>query len=280
LFVNAPLVACSDTRVCDGVRLRPSAVKTSPAEMDIMTLKMKPPQLVARAATENTLLASLSSDDFAQICMELEHVRLQVHEVLYESGEEIKYVYFPTAGCVSLVQSTGTGTVEVGTIGFEGMVGMPLLLHGTSAPTRALVQVDGEGYRIATPAFLRIIAMSDPTYRILLRFALAFFNGVAQSVVCNRLHSLEERCARWLLITHDRVDGDEFRLTQEFLSFMLGVHRPAVTLAAGVLQRAGYIHYSRGKITVTDRAGLEGASCACYLATRDDYAALIGSGVA
>jgi CRP-like cAMP-binding protein len=186
-------------------------------------------------------------------------------------------VYFPTSGCVSMVNVTETGTVEVGTVGFEGMVGMPLLLHGTSAPTRALVQVEGEGYRIASPAFLRIIAMSDSTYRVLLRFALAFFNQVAQSVACNRLHSLEERCARWLLITHDRVDGDEFKLTQEFLSFMLGVHRPAVTLAAGVLQKAGYIHYSRGKIVVTDRAGLEGASCLCYETTRRDYAELIGS---
>jgi len=156
------------------------------------------------------------------------------------------------------------------------MVGMPLLLYGTSAPTRALVQVEGEAYRITAAAFLRIIAVSDSTYRILLRFALAFFNQVAQSVACNRLHSLEERCARWLLITHDRVEGDEFNLTQEFLSFMLGVHRPAVTLAAGVLQKAGFIHYSRGKITITDRAGLEGASCACYSATRADYIALTG----
>jgi CRP-like cAMP-binding protein len=244
--------------------------------MDTMTLKMKPPQPVARAATNNMLLASLAANDFAQICMELEHVRLQVQDVLYEPGEEIKHVYFPTSGCISMVQVTGTGTVEVGTVGFEGMVGLPLLLHGTSAPTRSLVQVEGDGYRIATAAFLRIIAMSDSTYRTLLRFALAYFNQVAQSVACNRLHSLEERCARWLLITHDRVEGDEFRLTQEFLSFMLGVHRPAVTLAAGVLQKAGYIHYSRGRIVVTDRAGLEGASCACYQTTRDDYAELIG----
>ncbi|HEY2896954.1 MAG TPA: Crp/Fnr family transcriptional regulator [Gemmatimonadaceae bacterium] len=241
-----------------------------------MTLKMKPPQPIARAATDNTLLASLSSDDVAQICMELEHVQLQLHEVLYEPGEEIRYVYFPTSGCVSLVLVMGTGTIEVGTVGFEGMVGMPLLLHGRSAPTRALVQIAGDGYRISTAAFLRIVAMSDATYRILLRFGLAFFNQVAQSVACNRLHSLEERCARWLLITHDRVEGDEFRLTQEFLSFMLGVHRPAVTLAAGVLQKAGYIHYSRGKIVVTDRTGLEGASCACYQMTRDNYAELIG----
>jgi CRP-like cAMP-binding protein len=242
-----------------------------------MTTKMTPSQAPARAASDNALLASLSPDDFAQLCMELEHVRLQVHDVLYEPSEEIKYVYFPTSGCVSMVQVMQTGTVEVGTVGFEGMVGMPLLLHGSAAPTRALVQVEGDGYRIAAAAFLRIIALSDSTYRTLLRFALAFFNQVAQSVACNRLHSLEERCARWLLITHDRVEGDEFRLTQEFLSFMLGVHRPAVTLAAGVLQKAGYIHYSRGRILITDRAGLESAACDCYQATRADYAELLGT---
>lgn len=239
-----------------------------------MTLKMKPPQVIPRAVTDNSLLAMLSPGDLAQICMDLEHVLLHVHDVLYEPGEEIEYIYFPTAGCVSMVHVTPEGTVEVGTIGFEGMVGIPLLLHGTSAPTRALVQVEGEAYRITAAAFRRTIALSDSTYRILLRFALAYSNQVAQSVACNRLHSLEERCARWLLITHDRVDGDHFKLTQEFLSFMLGVHRPAVTLAAGVLQKAGFIHYARGKISITDRAGLEGASCSCYQATRDDYVAL------
>ncbi|MEP7065247.1 MAG: Crp/Fnr family transcriptional regulator [Gemmatimonadota bacterium] len=238
------------------------------------TIKLIAPQRVARPASDNALLARLSSDDFTRICMDLEHVRLEVHHVLYEPGEEIEYAYFPTAGCISMVHVTPVGTIEVGTVGFEGLAGMSLLLRGSSAPTRALVQVEGEGYRISTAAFLRNIAESDSAYRTLLRFALAFFNQVAQSVACNRLHSLEERCARWLLITHDRVDGDEFKLTQEFLSFMLGVHRPAVTLAAGVLQKAGYIHYSRGKIVVTDRAGLEGASCTCYQATKDDYAKL------
>jgi CRP-like cAMP-binding protein len=239
-----------------------------------MTLKLAIPESAAHPATDNALLARLSKDDFALICMELEHVRLEVHQVLFQPGEQMDYVYFPTAGCVSLVHVTPAGTVEVGTIGFEGMIGLPLLLHGDSAPTRSLVQVEGDGYRLTTAAFLRFIAMSNSAYRILLRFALAFYNQVAQSVACNRLHSLEERCARWLLITHDRVEGDQFRLTQEFLSFMLGVHRPAVTLAAGVLQKAGYIHYSRGKITITDRAGLEGVACSCYQATKDDYAAL------
>jgi CRP-like cAMP-binding protein len=241
-----------------------------------MVLKTRPPQPVARPATGNSLLAKLSPSDFAQISTDLEHVRLHLHDVLYEAGEEIQYAYFPTSGCVSLVHDAQDGIVEVGTVGFEGMLGLPLLLHGNSATTRALVQVEGEGYRITAAALRRIIATSDSISRILLRFALAFFNQVAQSVACNRLHSLEERCARWLLITHDRVEGDEFKLTQEFLSFMLGVHRPAVTLAAGTLQKAGFIHYSRGKITIADRPGLEHAACACYQASRDDYAALAG----
>lgn len=241
-----------------------------------MALKTRLPEPLTRPATKNSLLARLSTSDFAQISTDFEHIRLQVHDVLYEAGAEIQYAHFPVSGCVSLVHDAPDGIVEVGTIGFEGMIGLPLLLHGSSATTRALVQVEGEAYRITAAALRRIIATSDSISRILLRFALAFFNQVAQSVACNRLHSLEERCARWLLITHDRVDGDEFRLTQEFLSFMLGVHRPAVTLAAGALQKAGFIHYSRGKITITDRAGLEGAACACYQASRDDYASLAG----
>lgn len=241
-----------------------------------MALKTRLPEPLTRPATKNSLLARLSASDFGQISTDFEHIRLQVHDVLYEAGAEIQYAHFPVSGCVSLVHDAPDGIVEVGTIGFEGMTGLPLLLHGSSATTRALVQVEGEAYRITAAALRRIIATSDSISRILLRFALAFFNQVAQSVACNRLHSLEERCARWLLITHDRVEGDEFRLTQEFLSFMLGVHRPAVTLAAGALQKAGFIHYSRGKITITDRAGLEGAACACYQASRDDYASLAG----
>lgn len=241
-----------------------------------MALKTRLPEPLTRPATKNSLLARLSTSDFAQISTDFEHIRLQVHDVIYEAGAEIQYAHFPVSGCVSLVHDAPDGIVEVGTIGFEGMIGLPLLLHGSSATTRALVQVEGEAYRMTAAALRRIIATSDSISRILLRFALAFFNQVAQSVACNRLHSLEERCARWLLITHDRVEGDEFRLTQEFLSFMLGVHRPAVTLAAGALQKAGFIHYSRGKITITDRAGLEGAACACYQASRDDYASLAG----
>ena len=175
-----------------------------------------------------------------------------------------------------MVNVMDDGTVEVGTIGFEGFAGVPILLRADSGPTRALVQVEGQAYRIPTDAFRAIVAANEGIQRVLLRYAMALFNQVAQSVACNRLHSLEERCARWLLITHDRVDGDRFKLTQEFLSYMLGVHRPAVTLVAGTLQAAGLIRYSRGNIVITNREGLENASCLCYKATRDDYASLMG----
>ena len=239
-----------------------------------MTLKLKPAPVAARPATANYLLASLTPDDLALITTHLEAVHLPLRDVLYDPGSEIEHVYFPTTGCVSMIHTTDNGSVEVGTIGLEGLVGVPVLLRADSEPTRALVQVEGAAYRISSPDFLKVVERSTSMERIFLRYALALFNQVAQSVACNRLHSLEERCARWLLITHDRVDGDEFKLTQEFLSYMLGVHRPAVTLAAGILQQAGFIAYSRGHITVLDRPGLEGASCGCYQATRDDYALL------
>jgi CRP-like cAMP-binding protein len=239
-----------------------------------MTTNAKRSPTQVRDATANLLLASLSPADFGQLAIELEPVPLPLRMVLYEPGEEIEHVYFPTTGCVSMIHVMGDGSVEVGTIGLEGFVGVPVLLRAESEPTRALVQVEGEAYRISTSAFREIVAGNEGIQRVFLRYAMALFNQVAQSVACNRLHSLEERCARWLLITHDRVDGDEFKLTQEFLSYMLGVHRPAVTLAAGELQESGFIRYSRGNIVITDRAGLEGASCACYQATCDDYASL------
>lgn len=225
-------------------------------------------------ATANHLLAALAVEDLALLANDLEYVALRPHDVLYEPHVPIEYVYFPTLGCVSLISITPEGCVEVGTVGREGMVGVPILLGADTEPTRALVQVEGDGYRIAKAPFLAALEASSAIQRILLRYVLALFNQVGQSVACNRLHSLEARCARWLLMTHDRVDGDKFELTQEFLSYMLGVHRPAVTLAAGLLQRAGFIRYTRGRICITDRAGLERASCSCYQATRDDFASL------
>ena len=234
----------------------------------------KPDSEIERPATSNHLLASLAPADRALLALDLQPVRLSLRQVLYEPNGAIPYVYFPTDGCVSMITETPDGSVEVGTIGLEGLMGVPVLLYGDSETARALVQVEGQAQRIAADALRIVVSEREAVRRILLRYTLALFNQIGQSVACNRLHALEARCARWLLMTHDRVQGDSFELTQEFLSYMLGVHRPAVTLAAGLLQRAGFIHYTRGHITVTDRAGLESASCCCYQVARDNLNSL------
>jgi CRP-like cAMP-binding protein len=169
------------------------------------------------------------------------------------------------------------GAVEVGTIGFEGFAGLPLLLDDDRMPTRAFVQLTGSSFRMQAAIFQQSLDGNPVFERLLNRHSLALFNQAAQSVACNRLHTLESRCARWLLMTHDRMRMEPFTLTHEFLSYMLGVHRPAVTLAAGVLQRAGLIRYTRGKVTVLDRAGLEAVACSCYEVTRKNYERLLGN---
>lgn len=227
-------------------------------------------------ATRNRIIAALPGPELERVLEVLVSFPLPLNTVLYEAGETIEYVYFPTSGCVSMVNVMEEGSVEVGTIGFEGFTGLPLLLEDDQMPSRAFVQLAGHSYRMGAQAFRKSTASNPALARLLARHCLAIFNQVAQSVACNRLHTLESRCARWLLMTHDRMLQQPFLLTQEFLSYMLGVHRPAVTIAAGVLQRAGLIHYTRGMITVIDRAGLEGVACACYEITQRNYARLEG----
>ena len=229
------------------------------------------------APSRNRILAALPSPEFNRIEAELEPFELSMGYVLYEANAPISHVYFPTSGCVSMVNAMSDGAVEVSTIGYEGWAGLPLLLDDDRMPTRAFVQLSGTSYRMGARAFRKSLARNPAYARLLNRHSLALFNQAAQSVACNRLHSLESRCARWLLMTHDRMRLAPFTLTHEFLSYMLGVHRPAVTLAAGALQRAGLIRYTRGKVTVLDRAGLEAVSCACYEITRRNYARLIES---
>jgi CRP-like cAMP-binding protein len=163
------------------------------------------------------------------------------------------------------------GTVEVGTVGREGMAGLPVLLHSDSMPTRAFVQVAGQGMRMSAASFREALATSPAFARIMYRYAQALFDQVAQSVACNQLHVLEERCARWILMTQDRVEKPNIPLKQQFLAEMLGVHHPAVTLAAGALQKAGLIRYRRGVIEVLDRPGLEAAACGCYALVRHSF---------
>ena len=168
--------------------------------------------------------------------------------------------------------------MEMATIGREGMVGLPIFLEADTMPSRAFGQVPGGALRITAAAFTEEIKRNGPLVRVLNRYTLALFNQVAQTTACNRVHLLEQRCARWLLQTHDRVASDQFLLTQEFLAQMLGVRRSGVSAAAGLLQKAGLIRYARGRITVLDRPGLESAACECYGVIKREFDRLLGSG--
>jgi CRP-like cAMP-binding protein len=165
---------------------------------------------------------------------------------------------------------------EVGTIGNEGMVGLPLVLGDRQAPTSVYVQVPGVGLRITASAFTQELAQSSSMRRVMLHYTHAFFNQVAQSAACNHFHNIEQRCCRWLLMTHDRMQSDEFLLTQEFLAMMLGVQRSGVSVVASALQRAGFISYNRGTVTILDRKGLERQSCECYRLSKLEFDRLLG----
>jgi len=225
---------------------------------------------------DNKLLAKVPADELKRLQTHLHEVRLEYMQVLSEPDESITQVYFPTRGVLSMVNEPDSGDiVEFATIGNEGMVGVPVLLGSNSMPSRVMVQVAGSGFQIESKRFSEILKQTPAFNARLMRYVMALLNQVAQATSCNRLHEVQERCARWLLHTHDRVNGDSFMLTQEFLSQMLGVHRPTVTIAARMLQQAGLIRYTRGQIEVIDREGLEAAACSCYRTITDHYASLL-----
>jgi CRP-like cAMP-binding protein len=204
-------------------------------------------------------------------------VALEYRQSLYRANKLIESVYFIETGVGSLVNTMKNGdAAEVGTIGNEGIVGLPFVLGDDRAPTSVYVQVPGAGLRITAELFSREMAQSASMRAVMLRYTHAFFNQVAQSAACNHFHSLEQRCCRWLLMTHDRMQSDEFLLTQEFLAMMLGVQRTGVTAAASALQRAGLIRYSRGTVTMLDRRGLKRRSCECYEISKKEFDRLLG----
>jgi CRP-like cAMP-binding protein len=226
--------------------------------------------------TSNNLLAILSPHVLELLEREFELHQLPVGEELYERGKNVTYVHFPVAGVASMVSSGSEGeTVEVATIGCEGMVGLPLVLGSDQASEDVFMQVPGAAFRMNRASFKRHLERQPELSRLLLLYTQTVITQIAQSSACNRLHEVERRCARWLLQTHDRITGDEFELTQEFLGLMLGVRRATVTRAAGVLQRRRRIRYHRGVITVLDRAGLEKDSCPCYSIIATEYRKLI-----
>jgi CRP-like cAMP-binding protein len=227
-------------------------------------------------APRNRLLASLDRDEYGPLEPHLENVELRMSQILADQDEQFNHVYFVESGVVSITNNVSGGTVEVGTIGNEGMAGLSVFLDAGAAPSRTFVQVPGEAKRMRAARFVELADANPALRKILNRYTQAFLTQVSQTAACNRMHLVEERCARWLLMTHDRVEGaDTFPLTHQFLAFMLGARRSGVTVAAGTLQKAGLIEYRRGKITVLDRAGLEKASCDCYGIVRAHFDRLL-----
>jgi CRP-like cAMP-binding protein len=230
----------------------------------------------AAAPHANRLLGLLPSADSARLRPHLHRIPLTYRQSLYRANKPIEFIYFIETGVGSLVNTMANGqAAEVGTIGNEGVVGLPLLLGDDRAPTSVYVQVPGVGLRMKATQFNKELARSASMRIVMLRYAHAFFNQVAQSAACNHFHSLQQRCCRWMLMTHDRMQADEFLLTQEFLAMMLGVQRTGVTAAAGGLQRAGLIRYSRGKVTIIDRPGLIRHSCECYGVSKREFDRLL-----
>jgi CRP-like cAMP-binding protein len=226
---------------------------------------------------ENRLLAALPAAVADRLLAGAAEVTFRRGDVVYRANGPVRHVYFPRSGILSVViDMADGGTVEVGTVGPEGMVGLPAFHGAETSPARVYCQVPPCAcVRVAADVFRAEAERPGPLRDVLHRFAQFTLTLAGQSTACNRLHPVEARLARWLLMTQDRVGGDELSLTQQILSEMLGVRRPSVTLAAQALQAAGLVRYRRGRVTVLDRAGLEEASCECYRVVRAEYLRLI-----
>ncbi len=224
---------------------------------------------------QNQLLAALPVDEWEKWQPELEPVDLNLGDVLYESGGKMTHVYFPTTAIVSLLYVMENGaSAEIAVVGHEGIVGVSLFMGGESTPSRAVVQSAGQGFRLDAHQIQEHFKRA-PVLHLLLRYTQALITQMAQTAVCNRHHSLDQQLCRWLLLSLDRLSGSELVMTQELIANMLGVRREGVTESATKLQKAGLIRYSRGRITVLDRGGLESRSCECYGVVKREYDRLL-----
>lgn len=223
----------------------------------------------------NRLLATLPNEAYISLQPHLETVSLFFKQVLFEPKEEINYVYFPINSLVSLLTVMADSTVaEVGVVGNEGMLGLPVFLGIDTTPFRAIVQIPGEAIRIKVDIFRQAVNQINSFSSCIQRYINALIIQISQTSACNSRHLVEQRCCRWLLTMHDTAGSNEFLITQEFLSQMLGVRRASVTEVAGRLQKAGLIRYSRGQMSILDRKGLEAASCECYGAVKSEFDSL------
>jgi CRP-like cAMP-binding protein len=227
-------------------------------------------------AKANRLLAALPEAEWRRWWPLLEPVELPLGLVIYESGRTLSHVYFPTDAIVSLLYVMEDGaSAEVALVGNEGVVGISLFMGGNSTPSRAVVQCAGHGFRLSASAIKQEFGHSGPVVRLMLRYTQALITQMAQTAVCNRHHTLDKQLCRWLLLSLDRLQGNELMMTHELIANLLGVRREGVTEAALKLQFAGLIRYARGHITVTDRAGLERRTCECYAVVRNEYDRLL-----
>lgn len=226
---------------------------------------------------KNRLLAALPQEEYGRLHPYLEPVSFDLGEVVYESGERLDYVYFPTTSIISLLYLMEDGSsAEMGLAGNEGVVGIALFMGGGTMPNRAVVQSAGGAVRLKAKALQTEFALGSKFQHLLLRYTQALITQISQTAVCNRLHSVEQQLSRWLLLSHDRVEADELIMTQELIADMLGVRREGVTVAAGRLQDAGAISYVRGHIQILDRQKLEAIACECYKVVKDEFDRLLG----
>jgi CRP-like cAMP-binding protein len=224
----------------------------------------------------NRLLAALPDADLARWLPLLEPVEMPLGGVVYESGRILAHVYFPTTAIVSLLYVMENGaSAEIAVVGREGLVGISLFMGGGSTPSRAVVQSAGRGYRLPAAAMHEAFDGAGPVMHLMLRYTQALITQMAQTAVCNRHHALDQQLCRWLLLSLDRLPGDELVMTQELIANMLGVRREGVTECALKLQQAGLIRYVRGRITVLDRPGLERRTCECYAVVKKEYDRLL-----
>lgn len=225
---------------------------------------------------QNHLLSALPEDVSDRLFPHLEPISLPLGKTLYESGGRLDHVYFPTTAIVSLLYVMENGaSAEIAVVGNEGVVGIALFLGGETMPNRAVVQSAGHGYRLKGQDLKLEFDRSGALQHLLLRYTLALLSQMAQTAVCNRHHSVDQQLCRWLLLSLDRLPSNELCMTQELIANMLGVRREGVTEAAGKLQSAGLIHYSRGRIEVLDRPGLEARVCECYEVVRKEFMRLL-----
>lgn len=231
------------------------------------------PQTTTRSKPlANRLLATLPRKEYQQLLTKLEQTNLSFGSSVYEPGEIIRYVYFPTSGIISLLATEGNGSnLEVGIVGREGMVGVPVFMGVKTSRNRAVVQGAGAALKMKATDFRKECNNGSSLPHLLQRYTHSLLTQISQSAVCNRFHPIDARLARWLLMTSDRMGSEKFPVTQEFLSNMLGVRREGVNKAAGSLQRQELISYSRGTLTILKRAGLEVVACRCYRIIKEEY---------